>query len=98
VTSDRDSLLKLSAGVVLYFLLAFIVYAASDYAAWQQNVVETFRESRRREEEQRERGGHHAQYADTKPHAAFAWIVLARGVLDFLLPVVLAIVAVVMLI
>ena len=102
--TDRETLLNLVAAVIVYYLVAFCVYAFSDLAAWRVAYGYAVRESirRRRSETEDEKYARIAAEQQDPPRRGFAlWynlskrISMMRAIFDFGLPIVVAVVAVV---
>ena len=101
--TDQHSLLRAVAAVIVYFLFAFLIYAGSDYIAWQlgfrRAVGLDVRAKRRREksmdEDERIQENVVAGYYGSPLLKLTKPMSLLRAVFEFVLPIVISIYAVV---
>ena len=106
-STDHQILLRILALVNGYFLLAFFLYAASDFIAWRLALRESIREASRRRrslgelEEQIEQQAHDEikrQYPLLVVSFTLVSVVsTARAIFEFLLPCVFGVFAIVVL-
>jgi hypothetical protein len=105
--ADQKALLRMFAAVVIYFLLAFLVYAGSDLVAWRSALLSAIAERARAEEMLTQERALTMKY-EFKPTSdvpfaqrARFWsrtlgrpTSVARAMFEFLLPVIIALYAV----
>lgn len=106
--ADQSALLKMFAIVVVYFLLAFLIYAASDMIAWRSAILAaTVSLALQRAEQEEERARREGRPVDPYSYVdgrvlrrRNLWSALgrpmsvARALFEFLLPVVIGLYAV----
>ncbi len=96
-SSDHRALLQILAVVTAYFLVAFILYAASDFLAWRLALRESIRDAIARRKKQddldneAERDLHHEmrrRYPFLSVNVFLVnWVSIARAIFEFVLPV-----------
>ena len=96
--SDQRALLKIVAAIVLYFLLAFLIYAISDMVAWRSSFHQAVLDWRRRREAQKteERSMEAQMYHEFLRRGQF-WsratrpASVLRAIFDFAIPILIAV-------
>jgi len=104
--ADQKSLLVIMALIVAYFLIAFMIYAVSDFIVWRIAFHSSVRSSLKQiaEEKNNPDNKTRAESAILEsrilPEPRFAWasihkpISFLRALLDFLLPVILGVITI----
>lgn len=108
--SDKPTLLLIFAGVIAYLLLAFVVYAASDFIVWQRSYHElvdrlSFENAERRYKAEQEGATNVIMGIEAMDERKEAWKTglrkaiaptsVVRALVEFLLPIAIGLFAVV---
>ena len=106
-STDQRALLEILAVVIAYFVIAFLLYAASDFVAWRLAIRESIREAlkRRRSMDPQDRESDqelHLELAHRYPlltirQGFVAVLSTARAIFEFALPLAFGITAIVVL-
>lgn len=102
--ADQKSLLRVFAIIVIYFLVGFFIYAASDFVAWRIAYQSTWAEKLSNNRRSKDKKGVENELAnnwlfmlhDLWVGASFP-ISFIRAVFEFVVPFVIGIIAVIML-